>query len=750
MYTVLLNLCKIKMHRYLLTISLSAVPSLVIAAPDAGSMLQQIERDKQLQQMLPHKNPAELATPPPEMKPSGGISVSVREFRFTGNTLLSADKLSPAIADFLNRPLDFNGLNLAAAAVAEVYRQQGWIVRSYLPAQDIQDGIVTIHIVEAIFGGAQLEGGIPPRASSEKILKIIDKQQKIGEPLSAIALDRALLLADDLPGATVAGSLKEGAKERESALDVKLGDKPLATGEAALDNTGARSTGRERLSANISLGSPFKLGDTVSANLLHTQGSDYLLLGGNIPLGSDGWRTGLSASHLGYKLVAPEFAALNANGTSDTLGFEATYPLIRSRLKNLYLNLNTDFKRFNNLASGKTSSNYKVDTLSLGTSGNFYDNLAGGGSNSAGITLVYGMLNLDGSPTRAGDASTTQTAGHYAKLRYSLSRQQVLTDSVSLSGAFSGQIASKNLDSSEKFYLGGSTGVRAYPSSEGGGAEGQSLSLELRYRLPEGLNLTGFYDYGHITINKENNFASAAALNDYSLMGAGLALGWQSSMGFSLKGIYARRIGSNPNPTASGNDQDGLKLLNRFWLTATFPFSYQGSSMQVAPALPVVSQSTENVVPAPLTVAIPQPDPLPETILTPPVASPVAKKLQNSPSQASVTAIEEALIRQTVMQWAEAWSRRDVAAYLSFYAADFGNGMRRKEWEAQRKSRLRKYPAISVTVKQLEISYTGGEAASAYFSQDFLTDTYKEKGTLKELRLKKLGARWIIVGEKTQ
>ena len=49
--------------------------------------------------------------------------------------------------------------------------------------------------------------------------------------------------------------------------------------------------------------------------------------------------------------------------------------------------------------------------------------------------------------------------------------------------SFSGQMAGGNLDPSEKFYLGGSTGVRAYPSGEAGGSTGQLISLELRRQL---------------------------------------------------------------------------------------------------------------------------------------------------------------------------------------------------------------------------------------------------------------------------
>jgi hemolysin activation/secretion protein len=50
-----------------------------------------------------------------------------------------------------------------------------------------------------------------------------------------------------------------------------------------------------------------------------------------------------------------------------------------------------------------------------------------------------------------------------------------------LYASFSGQRASKNLDSSEEFFLGGPNGVRAYPQGEGAGDEGWLSRLELRH-----------------------------------------------------------------------------------------------------------------------------------------------------------------------------------------------------------------------------------------------------------------------------
>ena len=538
-------------------------------APDAGSLLQQLERERR--PALPPKALPSRPAEPAALQPLQGASVTVSSFLFVGNTLLSAGQLAPAVAEYLNRPLDFSQLQAASAAVAEIYRAAGWIVRAYLPQQDIVDGVVTIQIVEAVFGGVQLEGAPATRVSLTQIQRGIDAQQAVGAPLNADAIDRALLLADDLPGVAVSGSLREGTQASQTELVIKLADEPLLMGEGTLDNTGSRSTGAKRLSANLNFNSAFGLGDLLSANLIHTQGSDYLRLGGTLPVGAKGWRIGANASNMRYRLITEEFAALDSKGTSSTAGLEASYPLIRSRLQNLYFSASLDHKSFDNQANGVTSTNYQASSLSLSLSGNLFDKLGGGGANSASLALTSGQLDLSGSPNQAADAASSQTDGSYRKLRYSVSRQQVITDEVSFYAALSGQWASKNLDSSEKFYLGGSSGVRAYPGSEAGGAAGQLLNLELRWRLPEGFNLTGFIDAGQVTVNANNNFTGAPALNDYSLKGAGLTLAWQGSSGLSLRATWARRIGDNPNPTATGNDQDGSLVSNRFWLTASLP-----------------------------------------------------------------------------------------------------------------------------------------------------------------------------------
>jgi hemolysin activation/secretion protein len=550
------------------------LPVLAQSTPNAGSLLQQMQRDS-TPRLPARADPPRAAEPPEEWPRAAGVKLRVTAFRFAGNTLLADAELQRTVAPWLNQTLDLNELRKAAGAVAQAYRAAGWVVRAYLPRQDVTDGMITIQIIEATFGGARAESpsGAPPlRLKLDRVLRYVDAAQTPGEPVSSAALDRALLLIEDLPGVAVSGVLTPGRRSGETDLVLKLSDTPLISGDARLDNAGGRSTGATRYTASVALNSPLGYGEQATASALHTQGLDYLRLGASLPLGASGLRVGVNGSTLRYRLTSSEFAALDAHGDSDTLGVEASYPLVRARLQNLFLNFNAERKRFNNLSGGAVVTRYRVNTYAAGLQGNHFDNWLGGGANTAGVTFITGHVDLNGSPNQAADALTTRTAGDFTKLRYNVARRQTLTQQLYVIAAVTGQWANKNLDSSEKFYLGGPGGVRAYPVNEGGGASGQLANLEARLALPANLTLSGFYDWGRVVVNRTKDFPGAAVINEVTLKGAGIALAWNGPHNTQWRATWARRIGSNPNPTLAGLDQDGSKTLNRIWLSASISF----------------------------------------------------------------------------------------------------------------------------------------------------------------------------------
>jgi hemolysin activation/secretion protein len=536
--------------------------------PDAGAVRQQIEQQQRAP--LPPEGPQQFAPPPP-LKSIGGTTVTVHRFTFVGNTLLSNDTLLPTVVPFLDRPLDFNELQNAAVAVATAYRRAGWVVRVYLPQQDVTGGTVIIQIIEATFGKAVVDGH-SRRISAARVQQMVDAAQNPGKPVSADAMDRALLLIGDLPGVSASGRLAEGQNSGETDLIVDLTDTHLITGDVTVDNAGARFTGAGRVIVDASLNSALGVGDRADATVLHTRGSDYQRLAYSLPVGNDGWRVGAHGTHLSYRIVTDEFAALDARGTSTSFGLDTSYPLIRSRLTNLYFAAGVEDQRFNNQSAGETSSRYSIADGTLSLYGNLFDTLGGGGANSVSLTFMEGHVGLDDSPNETADAVTTDTAGSFQKFILTVSRTQAVTERFSLYGSLSGQLSSKNLDSSQKLYLGGATGVRAYPADEAGGSEGALLNLEARERLPAGFNVVGFFDWGSVRVNKDNDFVGAAAPNTIDLKGAGLSVGWAANFGLSLKATVARRIGTNPNPTSTGDDQDGSHVENRVWVQATMPF----------------------------------------------------------------------------------------------------------------------------------------------------------------------------------
>ena len=540
----------------LLSGSSAFVPVRAQTAPDAGALRQQLDNERK--PALPQRAaPLQAADKEPLTLPEGA-TITVDAFRFEGNTLIDAGRLQPLVQGYTGHPIHFADLQRATQAVAAAYREAGWIVQAWLPRQDVTEGTVTIRVVEARFAGAHLEGRAPLRLSPELVIADVQARQPVGAPLNADALDRGLLLADDLPGVSVTGALEPGANDGETGLALRMTDDPLVTGQASVDNDGSRSTGAARLLATLTLESPLGIGDELRTDVVEARGSHYGRVAYTLPLNNDGLRGGMNVSHLDYRLVGADFAALHSSGSSDGWGADFSFPLLRSRQRNLYLSVNGERTTFVNRANGVVQSNYGVSAATVGLSGNLFDDVGGGGANTASLTWELGDVR-QGHPDPGENPAVD---GGYDKLRYSLSRHQALTPALALYGAVNGQYANKLLDSSARFYLGGPAGVRAYPVNEGAGDRGQVANLELRWRALDTFSVIGFEDWGHVSDHAGHE----------TLKGAGVSVVWNGPANFNAQATLARRIGSNADHASTGKDQDGTLERNRLWLQAQLPF----------------------------------------------------------------------------------------------------------------------------------------------------------------------------------
>lgn len=548
----------------LLAVGLVGFPALAQpVVPDAGALRQQLEQRRE--PSLPAPERSQRVLNPAAATDKNAPTVNVRAFRFQGNALLSDAQLQAVVQPFIGRPLSFEELQSVADVVGAAYRSSGRLAQVSLPAQDITEGEVLMVVLEARFGGMRFDAELSQRVQPALIEALFARAQRQGEPVDMAALDRALLLADDLPGVSVAGTLAPGEGEGQTALALRSTDELPVFGEVALDNMGARSTGAQRLQFNLTLNSPTGRAELVSLHLMQTDGSTYGRLALSAPIGASGLRAGANVSQMRYTIVngPTDGNALTIRGSSGSAGVDMSYPWVRSRSQNVYLSAALDHKTFRN-SDTELRSDYASNSLTLGVSGNRFDGLGGGGANSASLQWRIGRLQS----MRAHTQSDSIERGFH-KLSYALTRQQTLAPGHSLLLSLSGQHATQALDSSEKFYIGGAQSVRAYPVSELGGERGQALSAEWRWRLDSSWVLSVFADVGRVTTLPMTPSDQTVS---YALRGTGLSVAWQGPMGLSTRLTWAHRIGENPKPTAAGTDGDGTLRKNRWWVSTALPF----------------------------------------------------------------------------------------------------------------------------------------------------------------------------------
>jgi hemolysin activation/secretion protein len=529
--------------------------------PGAGTQLQQLPQPPQQQAVQPKIRIEEATTP--QAPGADSVRVLVNELRVTGATRFTAAELIAVTQFKPGSELTLADLETMAARITEFYRRHDYFVaRAYLPAQDVTRHVVTIAVVEGTYGKVTLRN--TSHLSDDVAMARLNGVDR-ANPIALAPLESRLLLLSDLPGIRTTSTLVPGEAPGTSDLVVDIAPGHLISGSVDADNAGNPYTGEERVGATLNLNDPLGRGDLASLRLLTSgRGLKYGRLSYQMPFGAR-VAAGVAYSKLDYRL-GRQFAVLDANGSAEVASVFGTVNLIRSRRTNLYAGLAYEDRTFQDridLFDAVTDKKAHVGIASL--YGNRQDSIGGGGMNSFFMVLTAGSLDIQTPQALAADAASARTNGSYQKLWFNAARVQRVTDAISLRASFTGQLASKNLDQSEKMVLGGMDGVRAYPQGEAFGDQGYLGSLEaslllggLSNTVPGQVHLLTFVDGGHITINKN---PWVAGDNSRTLGSVGVGLTWDDPGNFAVRTYYARKLGSED--AISAPDKSG-----RFWIQA--------------------------------------------------------------------------------------------------------------------------------------------------------------------------------------
>jgi tetratricopeptide (TPR) repeat protein len=178
---------------------------------------------------------------------------------------------------------------------------------------------------------------------------------------------------------------------------------------------------------------------------------------------------------------------------------------------------------------------------------------------------------------------------------------------------------------------------------------------------------------------------------------------------------------------------------------APAPAPVAPAAAPAAPSAPVAAKPATPVAPSATVVAATTGAAAAPTTGTKPAS--VAAAPAPAAEKASLNAASDD-VAKAVVAWADAWSRKDMKAYLGAYASDFDTpkGMSRKAWEQEREKRIAgKGGKISVSIDTPQI-VVNGDKATAKFRQ-----RYQARGmdstTTKTLALVRSGSTWLIKDE---
>jgi hemolysin activation/secretion protein len=544
--------------------------------PNSGLLMRESRPLPELPKSKPQVEIENTEQQRPPMKVQDGLQVTVQYFRFTGNTQFNNNELQALLSKYKGHPIGFNDLQAAAKIISEYYRQAGFLVaQAYLPEQDIKNGIVEILILEGHLDGSHLDGNNIELMGDTRINKNVLQRFINTYPANGLVTDKDLshlsLLINDLTGIESKVVLSQGAKTGSTALSLKVQEAPLITGYLSTDNHGLYSTGYYRFDGGININDPFGLGDqlTLRAQTTETGGSVMGSADYNLPINGYGTRLGINFSQLNYSL-GRSFSALNADGLARTVGASVIHPLYLSREARLSGTGHYEHRWLqDNTNSFDLHNTRELNVMSFSLAGNLYDKLIpAGGLTQAYLNVSAGEVYFTNQIAANTDALTgLNTNGGYHKFNWQLNRTQNIWDDISLYSNFSGQVASKNLDSSEQLSLGGPNAIRAYPVGEGSADEGWLFNGETRYNLPKfsestgQLQLIGFIDTGYSRINA--NPLAGQGRNRH-LTGYGFGINWLNMAGFNLRTSLAwRDVGTQPTSDPNQSAPQGYFQLTK-------------------------------------------------------------------------------------------------------------------------------------------------------------------------------------------
>lgn len=444
----------------------------------------------------------------------------LKDLAVEGATAFSSDELRSMYVRLVGQEVSVAEVFEVAHAIELRYRNAGYITsRVIVPQQTVEDGRFRVVVVEGFVSDIVYQGDIGfARAAIERLMAGLRNVR----PVSVGEIERRLLLANDLHGLTVRGTLQPAPDALGGSVIVVQSERKATEGGVTLDNRASPYLGGRQLIGSVAWNAFGERADRLSLTAktsLPTERSTAISVGYDAMVLDNGTSLSVAGTHARSK-PGRELAALDVKSQVGTLLGTMAVPLIRSRGENLRAVGQFEARDVDTDIAGTAFTRDRLRILRAGLSYDLSDSWGG-------ITVMRGMLHqglagLGASANGSDRASRANGRSNFTKFTLDLTRLQQLTERVSLVASLTSQFSRKPLLASEEIGLGGASFGRAYDEGEISADNGVAAALELRY-VPAGLSRNvqfyGYVDGGRAWAADSGNPVPRSKL---SSLGAGL------------------------------------------------------------------------------------------------------------------------------------------------------------------------------------------------------------------------------------
>ena len=465
-------------------------------------------------------------------------TVLVKKFVVVGSTVFTAEELAEVLKPYTLRRLSFPELLAAQQAVDRLYLENDYITSgTFLPPQKLEDGVVTIEVIEGGVEEINISG--LERLRSGYVRSRIEKATNA--PLNRDDLLNALqLLQLDPLIANLSAELTAGSSIGSSILELNFTEADPFDFTLAYDNFRSPSVGTDRRQVGLTHRNLTGYGDRISLGYLNTDGSNSLNdFNYTVAINASNATLGFRLGYTDSDIIEEPFDQFNIESENTNYEFSYRQPLLQKPTQDLVIGFSFSRNDSSTTAEGEPfqlSRGAEIDGETHISALRFFQEyttrndrqvLALRSQFSLGVDLFDATINSGDLP----DSNFFAWRGQAQYLRSLGSNFTLL-----LRSDF--QATSRPLVPVEQFSLGGALSVRGYRQDALLGDNGLFSSAEIRAtvaRIPKwntSIQLTPFLDFGKVWNSDDLTF------DTNTLVSTGIGLRIQTSDFFAARLDY--------------------------------------------------------------------------------------------------------------------------------------------------------------------------------------------------------------------